>query len=418
MAARTPMPHRATGAGMGPAPGTDLPARPKGWHDGIMAVADDETDGLADRAHSLEQALLASILSTVPDALIVIDRSGRIVSFSAAAQRMFDYAESDVLGENISILMPSPDRERHAGYIRHYLDTGERRIIGIGRLTSARRRDGSTFPIELSVGEVDMGGRRLFTGFIRDLTERQQAERRVADLQAELAHAGRVTAMGTLASALAHELNQPLTAIANYMEAARDLLAAPGAPDRALLAEAMDESARQALRAGEIIRSLREFIRRGETLRQPEPLRTLLAEGAALAFIGMDSRGIDMDVHIDRRVDRVLVNRVQLQQVVINLVKNAMEAMQDRPVRILRLTAAPDADGRVEVVVADSGPGLDPAMSRTLFTPFSTSKPAGMGVGLSISQTIIEGHGGRIWATPSSWGGTAFHFTLDAVDDA
>jgi two-component system sensor kinase FixL len=385
-----------------------------------MAVADDETDGLTQREHSLEQALLGSILATVPDALIVIDVRGQIVSFSAAAQRMFQYAESDVLGENISMLMPSPDREKHDGYIDHYLKTGERRIIGIGRLTSARRRDGSTFPIELSVGEVQDEGRPLFTGFIRDLTESQQAERRVADLQAELAHASRVTAMGTLASALAHELNQPLTAIANYLEAGRDMLDADGPVDRELLREAMAESASQALRAGEIIRSLREFIRRGETIRQPEPLRGLLAEGAALAFIGVDSRGLDMDISVDPRVDKVLVNRVQLQQVIINLTKNAVEAMAGGPARILRLSAIPapsptDA-GRVEVIVADSGPGLAPEMSRTLFTPFTTTKPSGMGVGLSISQTIVEGHGGRIWAEPSQWGGTAFHFTLDAAD--
>ena len=381
-----------------------------------MAVADDDTEGLIEREHSLEQALLGSILATVPDALIVIDMAGRIVSFSAAAQRMFQYAETDVLGENISMLMPSPDRERHDGYIDHYLSTGEKRIIGIGRLTSARRRDGSTFPIELSVGEVQDRGQRLFTGFIRDLTERQQAERRVADLQAELSHASRVTAMGTLASALAHELNQPLTAIANYLEAGRDLLDADGPVDREMLREAMDESARQALRAGEIIRSLREFIKRGETMRQPESLRELLAEGAALAFIGMDSRGIDMDISVDRRVNNVLVNRVQLQQVIINLIKNAMEAMAHSPARILRLSAAPAEDGRVEVIVADSGTGLDPDMSRTLFMPFTTSKPSGMGVGLSISQTIVEGHGGRIWAQPSQWGGTAFHFTLDRAD--
>lgn len=382
-----------------------------------MGVADDEIDGLSEREHSLEQALLGSILATVPDALIVIDMKGQIISFSAAAQRMFQYAESDVLGENISMLMPSPDRERHDGYIDHYLQTGERRIIGIGRLTSARRRDGSVFPIELSVGEVQDQGQRLFTGFIRDLTERQQAERRVADLQAELAHASRVTAMGTLASALAHELNQPLTAIANYLEAGRDMLDAKGPVDRDLLREAMAESAGQALRAGEIIRSLREFIKRGETMRQPESLRVLLAEGAALAFIGMDSRGIDMDISVDRRVDRVLVNRVQLQQVLTNLVKNAVEAMAGSPARILRLNAAPGEEGKVEVTVADSGPGLDADMSGTLFTPFTTTKASGIGVGLSICQTILEGHGGRIWATPSQWGGAAFHFTLDAAPE-
>ena len=367
-------------------------------------------------AHSLEQALLGAILATVPDALIVIDVRGRIISFSPAAQRMFQYAEADVLGENIAMLMPSPDRERHDGYLAHYQETGEKRIIGIGRLTTARRKDGSTFPIELAVGEVRDQGKKLFTGFIRDLTDRQQTERRVQDLQAELSHAARITAMGTLAAALAHELNQPLTAIANYMEAGRDLLAQAGDLDRALLGEAMDEAAGQALRAGEIIRSLREFIRRGETDRQPEPVSTLLSEGVALAFIGIDSRGIDMDIAVDPQVGKVMANRVQLQQVIINLVRNAIEAMEGRPARILRLSAAPDGEDRVEIIVADSGPGLDPVVARSLFTPFSTTKPTGMGVGLSISRTIVEGHGGRIWATASRWGGVAFHFTLDCAD--
>ncbi|MEJ7928078.1 PAS domain S-box protein [Sphingobium sp. AN641] len=371
---------------------------------------------LQEAAHTLEQALLGSILATVPDALIVIDVRGSIKSFSPAAQRMFQYAESDVLGENIAMLMPSPDRERHDGYLAHYRDTGEKRIIGIGRLTTARRRDGSTFPIELAVGEVRDQGERLFTGFIRDLTDRQQTERRVQDLQAELSHAARVTAMGTLAAALAHELNQPLTAIANYMEAGRDLLAQDGPLDREMLGQAMDEAAAQALRAGEIIRSLREFIRRGEADRQPEPVSTLLSEGVALAFIGIDSRGIDMDIAVDPAAGKVMANRVQLQQVIINLVRNAVEAMDGRPARILRLSATPDDEGRVEMVIADSGPGLDPVVARSLFTPFSTTKPRGMGVGLSISRTIVEGHGGRIWATASRWGGVAFHFILDRAD--
>ena len=369
-----------------------------------------------DNATSREQALLGSILATVPDALIVIDATGHIVSFSPAAQRMFQYAEADVLGRNVAMLMPSPDRERHDSYLQHYHDTGEKRIIGIGRLTTARRRDGSTFPIELAVGEVQDHGEKLFTGFVRDLTDRQKAERRLQDLQAELSHAARVTAMGTLAAALAHELNQPLTAIANYMEAGRDLLRTDAPVDRDLLGEAMDEAARQAQRAGQIIRSLREFIRRGEADRQAEPAATLLAEGVALAFIGIDSRGIDMDIVVDPRVGRVIANRVQVQQVIINLVRNAVEAMDGRNRRILRLSAVPAEDGQVELIIADSGPGLDPAVARSLFTPFSTTKPAGMGVGLSISRTIVEGHGGRIWADASHWGGVAFHFTLDSAD--
>ena len=366
-------------------------------------------------AATLEQALLGSILSTIPDALIVIDAHAHIVSFSTAAQRMFDYSEADVLGENIMMLMPSPDRERHDSYMTNYLQTGVRKIIGIGRLTTALRRDGSTFPIELQVGELHDGSDRFFTGFIRDLTERQQTERRLQDLQVELAHTARVTAMGTLASALAHELNQPLTAIANYMEAARDLLAQPEL-DRTMLAEALNESAAQALRAGDIIRSLREFIKRGDPSRQPEPLRAVLAEGTALAFIGVDSRGIDMDITTDAGIDRVLINRVQIQQVLINLVRNAVEAMAGKTVRLLRVGASIDAEGRVEVSVSDSGTGLSPEVERQLFTPFHSTKPAGLGLGLSICQTIVEAHGGRIWATPSRWGGSNFHFTIDPAE--
>jgi two-component system, LuxR family, sensor kinase FixL len=197
----------------------------------------------------LSEAHLRSILSTVPDAMVVIDPRGTIRSFSAAAQRMFGYDESDVLGENVSMLMPSPDRERHDAYMDRYMATGERRIIGIGRLTTARRRDGTTFPIELAIGEARAGEERLFTGFIRDLTERQQTQRRLQDLQVELGHVGRVSAMGTLAAALAHELNQPLSAIATYMEAARDLLENPG-PDTNELIRGCATSSPAARRSG------------------------------------------------------------------------------------------------------------------------------------------------------------------------
>ena len=170
------------------------------------------------------EAHLRSILATVPDAMVVIDEKGTILSFSAAAETMFGYAEADVVGQNVKLLMPSPDRERHDQYLVNYLTTGKRKIIGIGRVTSGLHRDGSTFPMELSVGEAWLGERRIFTGFIRDLTERQQTLLRLQDLQSELAHVGRVSEMGTLASSLAHELNQPLTAVASYCESARDLL--------------------------------------------------------------------------------------------------------------------------------------------------------------------------------------------------
>lgn len=358
------------------------------------------------------EAHLRSILETIPDAMVVIDEGGLILSFSAAAEKMFGYAETELLGENVSVLMPSPDRERHDGYLKRYYRTGERRIIGIGRITTARRRDGSTFPIDLHIGETRVDEERVFTGFIRDLTEREQTELRLHDLQAELAHVARVIEMGTLATSLAHELNQPLTAIANYVETARDLLQEPDRETIEVVREALDECAAQSVRAGQIVRRLRDFISRGETERRVESLNRLISEANALALVGAGERGVEVEVKLGRGTDVVLVDRIQIQQVLLNLTRNAIEAMEESPVRRLEIASRPNNQGMVEVIVSDSGPGLHPDVRERLFQPFVSTKSQGMGIGLSISQTIINAHGGRIWADSSALGGTAFHFTL------
>ena len=364
------------------------------------------------------EAHLRSILETIPDAMIVIDERGRILSFSAAAEKMFGYRESEVLGENVSALMPSPDRERHDSYLEGYLKTGERKIIGIGRLTTARHRDGHIFPIDLHIGEARIGNERVFTGFIRDLTERQQAELRVHDLQSELAHVSRVTAMGTLATSIAHELNQPLTAIANYVETAEELLEQPSEETLAIVREALRECAAQSVRAGQIVRRLRDFISRGETERRIESLSRVVNEASALAMIGAGEHGIEMQVRLEPSVDQVLMDRIQVQQVILNLVRNAIEAMAEGPVRRLRITSRGIDGGQVEVMIEDSGPGLPSVVAESLFQPFVSTKSEGMGLGLSICHTIIHGHGGHIWADSSMLGGTAFHFTLIDASEA
>ena len=363
------------------------------------------------------EAHLRSILETAPDAIVVIDVKGRMLSFSASAERMFGYREEEVLGENVSILMPSPDREKHDSYLERYMDTGERRIIGIGRVLTARHRDGATFPIELSVGEARIGDERVFTGFVRDLTERQQAELRVHDLQSVLAHVQRVSEMGTLATSLAHELNQPLTAIANYVETSRDLLLETPDPETlAVIREALDECASQSVRAGQIVRRLRDFIARGESEKRIESLQRLITEASALALVGAGESDLEVDVQLDASADRVMVDRIQVQQVILNLIRNAIEAMADSPVRRLLIYSERQADGLIRITVADSGPGLDKEIAERLFEPFRTTKEAGMGLGLSISAAIVEAHGGRIWAEPSKLGGTAFHFTIIDAD--
>jgi two-component system sensor kinase FixL len=358
-------------------------------------------------------AHLRSILATVPDAMVVIDEQGTILSFSAAAERMFGYGESDLVGENVRILMPSPDRERHDQYLINYLTTGIRKIIGVGRVTTALHRDGNTFPIELSVGEAWLGERRIFTGFIRDLTERQQTLLRLQDLQSELAHVGRVSEMGTLASSLAHELNQPLTAVANYCQSARDLLDQdPDAETLEMIKEALDEAAQQAIRAGQIVRRLRDFMSTGETERRIESLQRLINEANALALVGSREYGIDVQLELDPAADTVLVDRIQIQQVLVNLIRNAIDAMMDTQVRSLTLRTESAGQGLVEVTIEDTGSGISDAIAAQLFRPFVTSKQNGMGIGLSICRTIIEAHGGRIWFDPAANGGTAFHFTV------
>jgi two-component system sensor kinase FixL len=364
-------------------------------------------------APTAAEAHLRSILATVPDAMVVIDETGHILSFSAAAEKMFGYAEAEVVGENVAMLMPSPDRERHDGYLANYRTTGVRKIIGIGRVTTARHRDGFTFPIELSVGEAWPGKKRIFTGFIHDITHRQQTELRLQDLQSELAHVGRVTEIASLASALAHELNQPLTAIANYCEAARDLLPAAGDDETlATVREALDEAAQETIRAGQIVQRLREFVRHGDSDKRIESLARLVTEANALALVGSREHGIEVQVQLDHAADEVFVDRIQVQQVLTNLIRNAIDAMMESPVRSLVIRSEPGPDDFVTVSVEDTGAGISPTVVDQLFQPFVTSKQTGMGIGLSICRTIIEAQGGRIWFESRPNGGTAFHFTL------
>ena len=360
-------------------------------------------------------AHLASILDSIPDAMIVIDERGLIQSFSSAAERLFGLTAADAVGKNVKMLMPSPYHEDHDGYLNRYLRTGERRIIGIGRVVVGQRHDGSTFPMELAVGEMHVRNRRFFTGFIRDLTERQQTEARLQELQSELVHMSRLTAMGEMASALAHELNQPLSAIANYMKGSRRLLASRTDDGANLVRDAMDKAADQALRAGEIIRRLRDFVARGESERRVEDVKKLVEEASALALVGAKDKGVRVRFSFTPGLDFVLADKVQVQQVLLNLMRNAIEAMEDSPTRELVVATAPAQGHSIEISVADTGAGIAPEIGAQLFQPFVTTKRTGMGVGLSISRTIIEAHGGLISARPNAGGGTVFSFTLPAV---
>lgn len=367
------------------------------------------------RHAAAREAHLRSILDTVPEAMVVIDEHGIVQSFSSAAERLFSYDAAEVVGRNVKMLMPDPYRGNHDNFIGRYLRTGEKRIIGIGRVVVGERKDGSTFPMELAVGEMISGSIRYFTGFIRDLTERQKADARLQELQAELVHISRLTALGEMASALAHELNQPLSAIANYMKGSRRLLENAADPQSAMIREALDKAADQSLRAGQIIRRLRDFVARGETERRIESLTKLLEEASALALVGAKDRGVRVTYAFAPTLDAVLADRVQIQQVVLNLVRNAVEAMEQSSRRDLTISTEAGPDGMAVIKVADTGSGIAAEIAGQLFQPFVTTKSQGLGVGLSISRTIVESHGGRIWVEANPGGGTIFGFTLRAV---
>ena len=368
------------------------------------------------RALEAAEARLRSILQTVPDAMIIIDERGRIESLSTTAERLFGYDADEACGCNISLLMPSPYREQHDAYIDRYLATGERRIIGIGRIVVGQRKDGTTFPMHLTVGELRTGERHHFTGFIRDLTDQQLTEDRLKELQSEVTHMSRFTALGEMASTLAHEINQPLTAISNYLKGSHRLLERMEGETVALLKDAVSKAADQALRAGQIIRRLREFVARGESERRIESLPKLIEDASTLALVGAREHGIAVAFRLDPAADLVLADRIQIQQVLVNLIRNAIEVMSEGgTVRRLDIATAVGPDDQVEVTVADTGAGLAPDVAKNLFQPFVTTKRKGMGLGLSICRTIVEAHGGKIWVVSPPGGGTIFHFTLRAA---
>lgn len=278
-----------------------------------------------------------------------------------------------------------------------------------------RRKDGSTFPMKLAVGEMHSDGQSFFTGFIRDLTEREESAARLQEIQDELARLARLNEMGEMASTLAHELNQPLSAIANYVHGCSRLLQDIDGAAASMMREALEETSKQSMRAGQIIRHLREFVTKGETEKNPESIRQLVEEAGALALVGSREKGVFTVFDFSDDVDYVVVDRIQIQQVLINLIRNAIEAMRESERKELRVRVCRDGPESVGVEVKDTGSGISEEIASQLFTPFVTTKPGGMGIGLSISKRIVEAHSGSMTVSANQDGGTTFRFTLPTL---
>ena len=354
---------------------------------------------------------LRSITQTAPDAIVIIDESGIIDTVNPAAERLFGYASDELVGQNVKMLMPSPHREAHDAHLARYRETGEKRVIGIGRVVVGRRKDGTTFPVRLAIGEIELEQGRLFTGFLHDMTERETIRRHAGILRQELMHASRLSAMGEMASGIAHELNQPLTAVMNYTRAAQRRLDRADA-DPAPIADLVEKAGKQAERAAEIIKRLRVFIKKDDSERRLEPVNAVIEEAAALALIGASDRNIELIFSLDDALPPVLMDRIEVQQVVLNILRNAIEAFEGPGERKIRIAIEAAGSEEVQVDIRDNGPGLAPGIADDPFRPFQTTKADGLGIGLAISRTIIEAHGGRLWAERPREGGAAFCFSL------
>lgn len=362
-------------------------------------------------------AQYTALLNATVDAVIVIDESGRIETFNRAAEEIFGYSADEVTGKNISELMPQPYQGQHNRFIKKYRDTGKAKIIGIDRETIARRKNGEVFPIELAVGEAVTGNVRRFVGIVRDVTLRKDAEERIRQMGERLAYLGRVNTLGEMSAGIAHEINQPLAAIGAYAQACRRLLAeVDQVPED--VDEALTRIDLEAQRAGEVIHRLRALASQTKVYRRPVDCNSVLADACELAELDVRAHHLELARDFGEALPRVYADAIQIQQILLNLIRNGIDAMEvGHPAepRILVRTELADAE-TVRISVTDYGCGISPEVADRLFDPFFTTKPSGLGVGLSISKSIIEAHGGTVGFEANPAGGAVFQFTLPVAE--
>ncbi|MGA1677126.1 MAG: two-component system sensor histidine kinase NtrB [Pseudomonadales bacterium] len=366
------------------------------------------------------EAEMMAILRTAVDGIVLIDETGRIEMVNAAAEKLLGYQPGELTGAQVDVLMGPEHRRHHTGYIRRYIETGEARIIGIGRELEAVTKQGKRLPVHLSVSEVRLAGRRRFTGFLRDLSEQRATQEMLTEQRERLAHVGRLSTMGEMTASIAHEINQPLTAIAMYAQSGLKLLQRE-APDLNKLSMALDKLNTQSLRAGAIIERIQRFTRADPAERELVNINALLTDLLKLTEGDARLNDIELNFDLDPTVARVRADPVQIQQVALNLIRNAIDAMNDikrahgNQVRV-RTRALPQ--GGVMIAVDDQGPGVPDDQRDLIFSAFHTTKRDGMGMGLSICRTIITEHGGELGfcnhAAPEP--GATFHFTLPGSD--
>ena len=383
----------------------------------IQGFANLARDVTLDREREVQlqenEAELSSILGAAPEAVFGIDEEGRIDYINKSAGRVFGYDLAELRGKDFNILFSAagPSREPRPTVPGNCgADASPRHLIG-------RRRDGSNFPIEMTFVEVERLRKVHSTAFIRDLTEQEATKARLEQLQAEMLHGTRYSAMGAMASMLSHELNQPLTAVAAYMEGGEILLKREEI-DRPKLQRAFRAAADEAIRAGAIMRRLRSFVSDGEAQLEVHDIDEVIETSVALVRATAEAAAVEITLDIDEDAGPIFADPIQIQQVIGNLCRNAIDAMRDLPERVLTIEAKRADDLTTHILIKDTGPGVPPDIQDRIFDAFVSQKSTGTGVGLSICRTIVEAHGGHIWVSTTGLGGSCFGFSLKRKEGA
>ncbi len=369
-----------------------------------------------DSPAELSRHHLRAFFQIVPVAMVMADRSGTIRAASQRTGELFGYTEEELIGQNVRILMGSPHRERHDGYLAHYHETGERRIIGNPRVENAQHRNGHAIAVEVTIGETEWSGEQLYLGVLRPLEAQESNRQQIQTMLSELSHMSRISAMGALATAIAHELNQPLSIISNFTEGAREILRKRSdAEELAEVIDVLEKCGQQAVRAGQLLHRLRDFVKSGSPLRSMVAVEDVVDASISLALVNGYRRTVTIDRRLEPGIPPLGIDPLQGEQVLFNLIRNAFEAMEQVPGRPHRMiiSVRRTSSEFVEFAVEDAGPGIDPEIRNTLFTSFVTTKAGGMGLGLPICRQIVEAYGGRLdHEPPRELEGARFVFTL------
>ena len=371
-----------------------------------------------DAALKAREVQLRSVLEAAPSPMVVTDGAGIILEFSPAAERMWGYAADEVIGRSALPLIAPEEHERFMRVVTRQPAPEDSTPVRPAAAAIAITRDGTPLSIEVYYGHARTPSGYLITLFCHDVSERLATEQRLAELSAELNHVARQSAMSEMAADLAHELNQPLSATANFLAAARMLIDQHG--DSARIAELLRMGEEQTLRSGEIIRRLRDFLAKRDAEKSFQSIENIVREAVDLILFGTAQYDIRLTYDLDAHVDRVFADRIQLQQVLVNLLRNAVDALLQRPrdAREIIIASRRTSGGMAEIAVSDSGPGLPDAVSEQLYSRFATTKSGdAMGIGLSISRRIVEAHGGTLVAENRPAGGAIFRFTLPIMEE-